>query len=348
MKKILLAVLLPIVLLIGWNVLYHLVFWHPADEVSFPSGDIELSGTLLRPGDAGPYPAVLMLHGSGPEERNDPATRTAANALVRAGFAVLFYDKRGSGASGGDFAAASYPDFINDALAGLDWLAGRPDIDGRRLGLYTVSESGWFGPEIAVRNGNVRFIWGKVASPLPWIDTVLWEVRNDALADGVSPADLPALLEHTRRRWQYYLDAAADPTLASGPRRDAIEAEHARLHAEVPGVAETMSAEVAEYDPQLYARFSIEIGYDPGPWLEQLDIPVHVAYGGRDINVPSRAAMAWYEDYQARTGREVGIAWYPEAGHSLLSWRGLLNHGFEPGYLDTLVAFARRHGNIDE
>ena len=110
-----------VVLLTGLAIGRHAIFWSPSDTVQFSSGDIELTGTLVRPGQPGPHPAILMLHGSGPEPRLELPSRAVVNALVDAGFAVLAYDKRGVDESGGDFESATYADFIDDALAAIDF-----------------------------------------------------------------------------------------------------------------------------------------------------------------------------------------------------------------------------------
>ena len=145
------------------------------------------------------------------EKGIDPPSRAVVNALIRSGFAVLAYDKRGVGASGGDFDSATYRDFIDDAIAAVEYLADRPDVDGGTIGLYVVSESGWFAPEIALRSGRVDFVFNKVGSPLSVMDTVLWEARNDFLAAGIADSDVQALVDVTGRRWKYYLAAADNP-----------------------------------------------------------------------------------------------------------------------------------------
>jgi X-Pro dipeptidyl-peptidase (S15 family) len=178
----------------------HLVFWPPTEEVTFDSGDATLAGTLIKPAETGVFPAYVMLHGAGPETRGSPASRAHAKTLVRSGFAVLIYDKRGAGASGGDFDEASYRDFIADADAAIGYLAGRGDIDGDRIGRFGASESGWFTPEIAAARPSVAFIINKVGPPLSWVDTVLWEVRNDLLAEGAAESDLDRLLALTRQK----------------------------------------------------------------------------------------------------------------------------------------------------
>ena len=220
-----------VVALTAHNVGRHFVFWSPTEEIVFVSGDIRLAGTLIKPAGAGVFSAVVILHGSGPETRGDPWNRVTAKALARGGFAVLIYDKRGTGASGGNFDAALYRDFVVDAIAAVRYLASREDIDSDRIGLFGISESGWLTPEIAAVSHGVAFIVNRVGPPLSWIETVLWEARNEFLSEGAAEADLDMLLALTRRKWDYLRAAAADPALAVGLEREALEAAFREVRA---------------------------------------------------------------------------------------------------------------------
>ena len=99
--------------------------------------------------------------------------------------------------SGGNFDAALYRDFVVDAIAAVRYLASREDIDSDRIGLFGISESGWLTPEIAAVSHGVAFIVNRVGPPLSWIETVLWEARNEFLSEGAAEADLDMLLALT-------------------------------------------------------------------------------------------------------------------------------------------------------
>lgn len=331
-----LAIVVVTVLVLGAIVARHVVYWSPEQEVVFRSGNIELGGTVVKPSGSGPFPAVVMLHGSGPEPRTDPSTRPVVNALVDAGFAVLAYDKRGVGASGGDFETSLYRDFVADAIAAVQYMADRPDVQSRAIGLYTVSEGGWLAPEVAARSDGVRFIFNKVGSPLSVIETMTWEVRNDFLAAGIAEDDVQALVDVTVRRWRFYIDVAVDPLLANGEERDAIDARLAVLRREVPGAVEVLPEKLAPYDAERYAAYAADLSYDPAPFLERLDIPLYYVFGGKDINLPTDKCVAALLHMIKEHGKDIGIRIYPELGHSLVTWKGLFSMGYAPGYLDTL------------
>lgn len=95
-------------------------FAFPVEQVSYANGAVKLSGGFLKP--EGPFPALIIVHGAGPATFDGPAFRVHANAFVRAGFAVLCYDKRGSGKSTGDLDTSNYDDSAADLVAGVTYL----------------------------------------------------------------------------------------------------------------------------------------------------------------------------------------------------------------------------------
>lgn len=322
-------------LLISYVGLRHVMFWAPSVEVEFDSSGIKLAGTLLKPASTGVFPAVVLLHGSGPQTRSEPQTHVVVNVLLRNGFAVLMYDKRGVGGSDGDFESALYPDFIADAAAAVEYLAARADIEQRLIGIYAVSEGAWLAPEVAARTGKVAFIFNKVGSPLPAEESWLWEIGNEFIAEGYSESDARTLVELARLRWDYYQDAATDPTLATGTRRDALNAEIASVFQQVPNAESVIRPELLPYDQGMHARFATNSGYDPGPFIAAVDIPMFYAFGENDVNIPTAQSVATLDEL-IQSGKRVEYEVFPNVGHSLATWKGALQFGYVPGYLDIL------------
>lgn len=334
------AVALVLVLL-SYNAARHLVFWGPTETVAFENQGTSLIGTLAKPGGSAPFPAVIVLLGSGPETRNGPAYRINAKNMLRHGFAVLIFDKRGSGDSAGDLEKATFADFAADAKAAVRYLASRDDIDADRIGLLTNSESGWYSAEVAADTQKVAFIINRVGPPLPWIDTVSWEVRNEFIDAGVAEADIESLLAVTERRWRFYAEAGKNPELADGAERQAIDAEIARLRQSVPHADEVLPEKVRDYDADFYRGYAIDATYDPDIYLRKIDIPLLYVFGGRDVNVPTTRSVEYLESLKSDYRGSIDIRVYPTLGHPLATWRGVFHGGYPPDYLSFSGEWAR-------
>jgi hypothetical protein len=124
-------------------------FPYAVEDVSFAGAEpsVVLAGSLTRPRAEHPLPAIVLIHGSGLTDRDSTYERhkpllVLADALTRAGYAVLRYDKRGVGLSSGDFRAATTLDFAGDAAAAMRYLRTRSEIDSKRIALVGHSEGG--------------------------------------------------------------------------------------------------------------------------------------------------------------------------------------------------------------
>lgn len=129
------------------------------EEINFTSGDITLFGTLIKPKGDGPFPAVIFIHGSGAEERDNSKSR--AKEFAKNGIAAFIYDKRGAGKSGGVNNFNQYYSFDSLALdveAAVGMLAKRVDIKPDKIGFVAASQGGWVAPLAAVMNKNIAFM----------------------------------------------------------------------------------------------------------------------------------------------------------------------------------------------
>jgi uncharacterized protein len=173
-------------------------------EVRFRSGSAVLSGTLTLPSGKGRHPAVAFVHGSGPTERAYLPDLQAL--LVRDGVAVLAYDKRGIGQSGGDYPGESpTADAIDilarDAMAAARFLRSQPEIDPARVGLAGHSQAGWIMPLAGSREPAIHFL---VVFSGPAVTADENDLYQDLTGQGEHPAELT--------------DAAIDAqVLAAGP-----------------------------------------------------------------------------------------------------------------------------------
>ena len=134
------------------------------EDLWMESRGVRLGVTLYLPAGRPPYPAVVLVHGSGRMTASDVARGVAPTMNAR-GIAVLAYDKRGVGRSHGEYAGIGpgnsermFDLLASDALAGVDMLAARSDIDKSRIGLFGFSQAGWIAPLAASRHEGVKFV----------------------------------------------------------------------------------------------------------------------------------------------------------------------------------------------
>ena len=159
-----------------------------------PPAGIRLAATFTIPRGRGPFPAVLLIAGSGPNDRDESVMGhkpflVLSDYLTRQGIAVLRADKRGIGKSGGNLAVATTADFATDAEAGVAWLKTRKEVDPRNIGLIGHSEGGEVAPMVAARNRDVAFIVMLAGSAVRGDEILPAQVMAGNEAAGMSHAD---------------------------------------------------------------------------------------------------------------------------------------------------------------
>ncbi|MEO6952624.1 MAG: alpha/beta fold hydrolase [Polyangia bacterium] len=159
------------------------------------SAAVELKGTLSLPRGKGPFPAVLFITGSGPEDRDEQVFDhkpflVISDALVRAGIATLRFDDRGTGTSGGTTKNMTVSDNARDALAEIEYLAKRPEIDRKRVGLIGHSEGGLIAPMVAAASKVPRFLVLLAGTGVPGRQILDTQVAAMMHAEGASAADI--------------------------------------------------------------------------------------------------------------------------------------------------------------
>lgn len=159
------------------------------------SAYVELKGTLSLPPGKGPFPAVLFITGSGPEDRDEQVFDhkpflVISDALVRAGVATLRFDDRGAGASGGSSKDMTVSDNARDALAEVEYLAKRPEVDKKRVGLVGHSEGGLIAPMVASQSKVPRFLVLLAGTGVPGRQILDTQITAMLHASGAGAADI--------------------------------------------------------------------------------------------------------------------------------------------------------------
>lgn len=242
---------------------------------------VRLAGTLTLPEGAGPFPAAILITGTGPQDRDETieghrSFAIWADALTRRGVAVLRYDDRGVAGSTGNFGAATQNDFASDVKAAFGWLSARPDIDRSRIGLIGHSEGATFAP-LAMQDGAAAAWLVMLAGPaVPGGEIIQEQQRRIAVAAGVPPEEVERANALQRRAVAAVADNAEDPEAV----RRAVEAlllAEGRPPADAARNAAVMSSD----------WYRGMIVHDPAESIRTIRVPLLAVYGGKDVQVPA-------------------------------------------------------------
>ena len=171
-------------------------FPYKQEEVTFTDtkGGNQLAGTLTMPASGHASKIVILITGSGPQNRNEELVPfnhrpflVWADWLTRHGIAVLRYDDRGVAKSTGDFQAATTADFANDAEAAVNYIKSRNDLKGLAIGLMGHSEGGIVAPLVASRNKSVKFVVMLAGPGVPIVELMTRQTADQLKLNGVSP-----------------------------------------------------------------------------------------------------------------------------------------------------------------
>jgi uncharacterized protein len=288
-------------------------FPYEVEEVRFenPAAGIRLAGTLTLPAGEGPWPAVVLVTGSGPQDRDETILGhkpflVIADHLTRAGIAVLRYDDRGVAESEGEFESGTTFDFAGDAAAAVAFLREHAGVDRDRVGIVGHSEGGLIAPLVATgRTGSIVPAEGVAFVVLlasPGEDggaVLLQQAEAISRAMGMPDAGVDQLLGF-QRNMQAILRDEEDAEV----RRAALETllenvleemgPDARVEQGIPAGQEEawVAAQLSMMGSPWFRTFLL---HDPRPSLEQLQVPVLGLFGELDLQVlpePNRAAMA--------------------------------------------------------
>jgi len=251
------------------------------EDVTFPNkaGGNTLAGTFTIPSGNGPFPAVELIVGSGPHDRDESLLGhkpflVLSDDLTRKGIAVLRVDKRGIGKSTGDYLTATTADFATDTEAGVAWLKTRPEVDPHKIGLIGHSEGAIIAPMVAAADPDVAFIVMMAGSGVPGDQIIVEQGRLIAIAAGQSKDDAGKNAEKTREALSV-VETEKDPATLDRLLTVKLSAE---------GVPD--SAIAGQIKSLTTPWIRVFLTYDPATALRKLKIPVLALNGSLDLQVP--------------------------------------------------------------
>lgn len=279
-------------------------------ELSFAgSGGVRLAGLLLRP--VRPRLGAVVIHGSGESDRDNVWAYTFAHALADAGLCVLFPDKRGSGASGGDWRRVGLDALARDAVAAAGQLADRCGLEADAIGWVGLSQGGWVAPLAHRLAGTGGFQVAVSAAAVPVFEQMAHEALNSLREAGLGEATLD--------RAEELLTAVRDRTTGRSTWSDYVARRDSLGHGPL---ADFVSALPSESDHWRWAWWNRVGRIDPVVGWAQSETPVLVVYGERDEsdNVPVARSVERLEELGRAPGSPaVDVAVFPGLGHTLVN-----------------------------
>ncbi len=278
-----------------------------SEDLIIPAGDHQLAGTLYLPLTGPPAPAVVFVHGAGPAVRSDRYHELARH-FARKGVAALIYDKRGCGASTGDWTRAGLHDLAEDALACVQLLRGKADVNPNRVGLWGLSQGASVIPIAAGRSPDVAFVIA-VGGCLDFERQMRYFRTNVFHRLGHPPAAL---------------DVANKTSLIQ------VDASNRVRSGSFPAPRALRDACRFEYD------------LDQAAVWRQVRQPILAIYGEKDRHVPLAENIAGLSAAVEQSGnRDFTLIIYPDARHSIgKTLTGEQNEpwaGYVPEYLDDMT-----------
>ncbi|MDM7982890.1 MAG: alpha/beta fold hydrolase [Maricaulis sp.] len=294
---------------------------------------VTLAGTFTQPRGADRVPAVILVSGSGPQDRDESIWEhrpfaVLADHLSRQGVAVLRYDDRGFADSTGGFATSTSRDFASDAMAVLRWLRAQPGIDPNQVGVIGHSEGGLIAPIMAAELDAPDFLVLLAGPGTTGRQIVLEQSALIAGAAGGSAEDVEEMVEALEIMTAEAAKAQDGADVRARITPMLTDEFMARLG--VP--ADQKELFLVQITRDWYVDF---LNHDPIPYLQAVDQPVLAIIGSLDLQVPAPSNLA---------GLRRGLAHNADA--TILELKGL-NHMFQPAQTGTIAEYAQIETTFD-
>lgn len=276
-----------------------------AEEVVFVNSkdSVKLSGTFTVPRGKMPFPAVVLISGSGPQNRDEEVMGhkpflVLADFLARSGIAALRFDDRGVGKSTGTFSGSTTVDFSNDVEAAVHYLHARKEVDKRKVGLIGHSEGGLIAQMLAGNSSRVSFIVLMASPGLPGDEILLTQQRLMGLASGYDENSLAAIRRINENAFRI-VKAVTDDNQLEADLRDYFLSVNGSL------TDSQLRSSIVELTNPWMKHF---LRYNPQPALRKIHCPVLAINGSKDLQVAARENLAAIQAGLVQAGnRKVAV-----------------------------------------
>ena len=296
---------------------------YASQDVTFDNtvDGITLAGTLTMPEGEGPHPAIVLITGSGAQDRDETIFghkpfRAIADHLTRNGIAVLRYDDRGVGQSTGIYAEGTIELFANDAESAVAFLQSREDVDRNKIGMLGHSEGGIVAPMVQQRRGDLAFIVLLAGPALTGKDILLQQAKLILTANGATPKQVEDNTNLQNKLFDTLETDLFGDSLTEELRtllKDAADAMTEEERAAAGFTESNIELQLLTLTSPWFRHF---VFYDPAPALAAIECPTLALFGEKDLQVPSESNMhAIHEIMSSRDESRLEARVLPELNH---------------------------------
>lgn len=304
------------------------------EDVSFRNGEVTLSGTLITPDTRGSHPAVVFLHGSGALNRY--SFGPFPDFFLSRGYAVLVYDKRGTGSSKGNLEKSTFDDLAADGRAAVQLLKSHQGINAHQIGLCGSSQGGFLAALVAAGNRDVAFIINLYGMYVPAWQQELYRAEAEMRVDGLSESEIAEALAFTKLEFDV-------GRTGQGWEKFAATMQQAKDKKWLDYVPKSSSLDELRHD------WLTVYSYDPSLALERVTCPVLALFGELDKSTPVPQTIANMRR-ASRIGGNANFTYkvFPKGNHGLLESETGGNSEipklkrFVPELFDTMTVWLRK------
>ena len=283
--------------------------------------NVTLSGTFTYPEKGDNFPAVVLITGSGPQDRDEALLGhkpflVLSDYLTRHGIAVLRCDDRGIGKSTGNFSSATTKDFATDALACVEYLKTRKEVDKKYIGLIGHSEGGIIAPMVANQTKDVSFIVMMAGTGLNGEKILELQSKLIAKAEGESDEEINKMTQLNTKLYKIAMQEK-DSSRAEAEIHKVLDEFYSTLNDSIKNSPENSKERLyAQTKKLLSPWFRFFLSYEPKGNLSKLKIPVLAIDGENDLQVPPKENLAAIESALKKAGnKNYKIVEFPKLNH---------------------------------
>lgn len=328
-------------------------------EFKGADGKITIAGTLTVPEGDGPHPAVVLITGSGAQDRDETLMghkpfMVWADYLSRRGIAVLRTDDRGVGGTGGNSLLATEADLASDAIAGVEFLKTQPGIDPARIGVMGHSEGAALAPDVAAKSADVRVVVMLAGYAMRGGD--LMRTQNMAMmrAGGIQDEAALAAVADAHR-------AAMEAIIAGAPPEEGIRKTADLMRAQLAAGGTPMNEEELtmqagqHYSSLLTPWMRSFLVFEPAESLRRVRVPVLAIVGELDLQVPPKDVLPGIQGALEEAGNtDATIATLPGLNHlfqtcktGLMDEYASIEETTSPAALEMVSGWLRKKYGLD-